>query len=544
MARDTAPQYGVPQDFGKDFHDIIYGLTSANQVIPIKINDDGSLAITATLDGSDIEIGAVELKDGSSDNRAVINASGELSVIAASWPLPTGAATEATLSSFRSDFNAEDFATESTLSGFRTDFNAVNFATETTLASIDVSIDVALSTRASETTLSGFRADFNAEDFATESTLLGIKAATDQLTFSATRLLTDGSGVIQPVSGTVTALQGTSPWVISGTVTATPAGTQDVNIVSTITLPTLVNNTGGASAVNIQDGGNSITVDGSVLVSNFPAIQTIAISQSGTDNDVDVVSSALPTGAATEATLLGVLTTSAFQARINTLGQKTMANSTPVVLSSDQSAVPVTDNGGSLTVDAVDFDIRDLSHTQDSVKVGDGTDFITIETSGNIFSATESRLFTMSNKMYSVALEVNASSNGIDNMAILIRNPVGSGKILYFYMLSANVQINNVFVTYKLFANPTITTNGTSQTPVSMNVGGGAGAAVALINTLPTVSANGSALAAKTVAQNSSEVNLVTNGIIALNPNNSMLVTANPQSNNRVSAFTLHWAEI
>jgi hypothetical protein len=50
----------------------------------------------------------------------------------------------------------------------------------------------------------------------------------------------------------------------------------------------------------------------------------------------------LPTGAATEATLAGVLTTAAFQARINTLGQKTMANSTPVVLASDQSAIPVT----------------------------------------------------------------------------------------------------------------------------------------------------------------------------------------------------------
>lgn len=47
-------------------------------------------------------------------------------------------------------------------------------------------------------------------------------------------------------------------------------------------------------------------------------------------------------GGATEATLQTILTTSAFQARINTLGQKTSANSTPVVLSSDQSAIPVT----------------------------------------------------------------------------------------------------------------------------------------------------------------------------------------------------------
>lgn len=37
-----------------------------------------------------------------------------------------------------------------------------------------------------------------------------------------------------------------------------------------------VSNGSGASAVNIQDGGNSITVDGAVSVSNFPATQPIS----------------------------------------------------------------------------------------------------------------------------------------------------------------------------------------------------------------------------------------------------------------------------
>ncbi len=82
------------------------------------------------------------------------------------------------------------------------------------------------------------------------------------------------------------------------------------------------------------------TITGTVAVSNLPATQPVS-----------VVSLPLPTGAATEATLLNTLTTSAFQARINTLGQKAMTASTPVVLSSDQSAIPVTDNGGTLTVD-------------------------------------------------------------------------------------------------------------------------------------------------------------------------------------------------
>lgn len=61
----------------------------------------------------------------------------------------------------------------------------------------------------------------------------------------------------------------------------------------------------------------------------------------------------LPAGAATEATLAGVLTTAAFQARINTLGQKTMANSTPVVIASDQSAIPTYTGGTSAAVTTV-----------------------------------------------------------------------------------------------------------------------------------------------------------------------------------------------
>lgn len=47
----------------------------------------------------------------------------------------------------------------------------------------------------------------------------------------------------------------------------------------------------------------------------------------------------------TEVTLAGVLTTAAFQARINTLGQKLMAASTPVVLASDHSAISVSQSG-------------------------------------------------------------------------------------------------------------------------------------------------------------------------------------------------------
>lgn len=84
------------------------------------------------------------------------------------------------------------------------------------------------------------------------------------ITDNAGSLTVDGTVAVsnfpatQPVSGAVT---------VSGTVTANAGtGTQNVS----------VQNAAGASAVNIQDGGNSITVDGSVSVSNFPATQPIS----------------------------------------------------------------------------------------------------------------------------------------------------------------------------------------------------------------------------------------------------------------------------
>lgn len=65
---------------------------------------------------------------------------------------------------------------------------------------------------------------------------------------------------------------------------------------------------------------------------------------SSIDGNIDV---ALSTRAS-EATVATLLTTAAFQARINTLGQKTMANSTPIVIASDQTAIPVTQGGAAV----------------------------------------------------------------------------------------------------------------------------------------------------------------------------------------------------
>lgn len=100
------------------------------------------------------------------------------------------------------------------------------------------------------------------------------------------------------------------------------------------------------NVVHVDDNGGSLTVDGTLAISNFPATQpvsgTVTANQGGAWNLTNISGTvSLPTGAATETTLATRLADATFTGRINTQGQKAMTASTPVVIASDQSAVPV-----------------------------------------------------------------------------------------------------------------------------------------------------------------------------------------------------------
>lgn len=80
--------------------------------------------------------------------------------------------------------------------------------------------------------------------------------------------VTDNGGSLT-IDGSVSVSNFPATQPISGTV---DLGTTTLTALESIT----VQNGAGASAVNIQDGGNSITIDGSVSVSNFPATQPVS----------------------------------------------------------------------------------------------------------------------------------------------------------------------------------------------------------------------------------------------------------------------------
>lgn len=118
---------------------------------------------------------------------------------------------------------------------------------------------------------------------------------------------------------------------------------------------------GGAWAVDTElpDTLGQKTMAGSTSVviasdqSAVPVSGTVAATQSGTWNINNVSGTvSLPTGAATSALqTTGNTSLSSIDTKTPALGQTTMAGSTPVAIASNQTAIPVTDNGGSLTVD-------------------------------------------------------------------------------------------------------------------------------------------------------------------------------------------------
>lgn len=208
----------------------------------------------------------------------------------------------------------------------------------------------------------------------------------------------------QPVSGTVTANAGTGNFTVTqataANLNATVTGTVTSNIGTTGGLALDVTLTGGTAKNRITDGTNTAAVkaastaplstdpalvvaispNSSVVVNSdgyattaapsytnntFQALSLTTLGALRTDSSattqpvsgtvtsnagtgtfaISAASLPLPTGAATETTLGTRLADATFTTRINTLGQKTMANSTPVVLASDQASIPVTGSG-------------------------------------------------------------------------------------------------------------------------------------------------------------------------------------------------------
>jgi len=156
-----------------------------------------------------------------------------------------------------------------------------------------------------------------------DSQIVGTDAALD---VSAATVTVDGSGVTQPISGTVTAnLSATDNAVLDQIEVNTSYGDNTGGGVESGSLRvTLANDSTGL--LSVDDNGGSLTIDNA-------DITTIAGAVSGSEMQVDVITSALPTGAATAA------------------NQLADGHNVTVDNASGGSAVNIQDGGNSITVD-------------------------------------------------------------------------------------------------------------------------------------------------------------------------------------------------
>lgn len=84
-----------------------------------------------------------------------------------------------------------------------------------------------------------------------------------------------------------------------------------------------------------------------------------------------------------------------------------LSNTEISVIQGSDTPWEIADGGNSITVDAVDLDIRDLAHTADSVRLGDGTSFFT-STSENSDIALDVHISNSSIGVVAAALETSA----------------------------------------------------------------------------------------------------------------------------------------
>lgn len=127
---------------------------------------------------------------------------------------------------------------------------------------------------------------------------------------------------------------------------------------------------------------------------------------------------------------------------------------------SNANPVPVSDAGGSLTVDANNLDIRDLTHVSDSVRVGDGTDFLAVNSDGSINVIIQSE--QDGSEVVSYATSVAVASGASVNHDYTVPGAVtfygaeawmsASGKIKAQLLVNGSV----VYVGFNSTANPNI----------------------------------------------------------------------------------------
>lgn len=185
------------------------------------------------------------------------------------------------------------------------------------------------------------------------------------------------------------------------------------------------------------------------------------------------------------------------------LGQKTMANSMPVVLPSDQTLLTIR---------------RDELSQYVSTGFAFATSILT--------------------------LTVNTAETNL----VYITNPNGSGKTFYLAVSLLTTDISKAnFGTFTFYTGPTVTVNGTAMTIVNL-LAGSANASVVSAFSGPTTSAKGNLVETQFYGGNNAsaqnwKISDYLNPYIILPANNKLLLTGSAKANTTAVTILLKWFE-
>lgn len=180
----------------------------------------------------------------------------------------------------------------------------------------------------------------------------------------------------------------------------------------------------------------------------------------------------------------------------------------------------------------------------DNTLIGNVGDRMKVDALVNVVSTNYTQYLLDNNLLFSAEFLVNAASSSVDNPLILFKNPSGSGIRVYFFQLTGNSTISNERTTFRIFQNPTVTTNGTAYTPKPRCIGNGSDPSDCLVYSLPTLSAYTDGMSTVESGENTNSQDIVDVQQMCIMPNNSIVLTGKPKSNNRIQAVTMVWAEV
>ncbi len=239
------------------------------------------------------------------------------------------------------------------------------------------------------------------------------------------------------------------------------------------------------------------------LISAITQLQSVNANTDTLEAELTSILNKIITAPSTESTL------SSLNSKFNSLGQKVMDSSIPVVVSSNQSPIPVTINQQTLTPP----------------------------------NSTNASAYSFDGKAFSFSGDFVLANAGGNNNVLLIKNPTGSGKLVYIQKITLGTQVGNVSIGAKLFSSPIVTANGIAKTLTNNRIGN-ISIASTLIYQAPTTSSSGIEIRAGVQGQNANHIIVSDDSIIILQENQSLLLTGNPLSNSRSINYTITLIEI